>query len=127
MIAGCRTSTVPYGVTKIDAGVFKNCRGLRYLSIPETVTEIGYGALYRCSDLTTLIIPGENDSDEEMREICGFIKKLETENKKNIPLHITRFFPRFHMTDRDATDVMRLRELAKIAREQLKIVYLGNC
>ena len=57
MIAGCRTSTVPYGVTKIDAGVFKNCRGLRYLSIPETVTEIGYGALNRCTDLTTLIIP----------------------------------------------------------------------
>jgi len=78
-------------------------------------------------ELTTLIIPGENDGDEEMRDICGFIKGLETENKKNIPLHITRFFPRFHMTDRDAMDVMRLRELAKIAREQLKIVYLGNC
>ena len=78
-------------------------------------------------ELTTLIIPGENDVDEEMRDICGFIKGLETENKKNIPLHITRFFPRFHMTDRDATDVMRLRNLTKIAREQLKIVYLGNC
>ena len=78
-------------------------------------------------ELTTLIIPGENDSDEEMRDICGFIKGLEAENGRNIPLHITRFFPRFHMTDRDATDVTRLRKLAEIAREQLKIVYLGNC
>ncbi len=78
-------------------------------------------------ELTTLIIPGENDSDEEMREICGFIKGLEAENGKNIPLHITRFFPRFHMMDRDATDVTRLRDLAEMAREQLKIVYLGNC
>jgi pyruvate formate lyase activating enzyme len=78
-------------------------------------------------ELTTLIIPGENDSEEEMRELSGWVKELELANGKNIPLHITRFFPRFKMTDRDATDVRKVYRLAEIAREKLEIVYTGNC
>lgn len=78
-------------------------------------------------ELTTLIIPGENDSEEEMRELSGWVKELELTNGKNIPLHITRFFPRFKMTDRDATDVRKVYRLAEVAREKLEIVYTGNC
>ena len=78
-------------------------------------------------ELTTLIIPGENDSEEEMRELSGWVKELELANEKNIPLHITRFFPRFKMTDRDATDVRKVYRLAEVAREKLEIVYTGNC
>ena len=82
----------------------------------------------RCHvELTTLIIPGENDSEEEMRELSGWVKELELANGKNIPLHITRFFPRFKMTDRDATDVRKVYRLAEVAREKLEIVYTGNC
>ena len=40
---------------------------------------------------------------------------------------MTRFFPRFKMTDRDATDVALIRRFADIAREKLKYVYIGNC
>lgn len=78
-------------------------------------------------ELTTLIIPGENDSEEEMRELSGWVKELELTNGKNIPLHITRFFPRFKMTDRDATNVRKVYRLAEVAREKLEIVYTGNC
>lgn len=78
-------------------------------------------------ELTTLIIPGENDSEEEMRELSGWVKELELTNGKNIPLHITRFFPGFKMTDRDATDVRKVYRLAEVAREKLEIVYTGNC
>ena len=78
-------------------------------------------------ELTTLIIPGENDSEEEMREMSTWIHGLEVENGKNIPLHISRFFPRFKMTDRDATDVRKVYRLAEVAREELEIVYTGNC
>ena len=42
-------------------------------------------------------------------------------------LHISRFFPRFHMTDRPATDVGTVYRLAGLAREKLKYVYTGNC
>ena len=76
-------------------------------------------------ELTTLVIPSENDSEEEMRQISGWIAGL-TEGE-NIPLHISRFFPRFRMTDRDATDVGTVYRLAEIARERLKYVYTGNC
>ena len=78
-------------------------------------------------ELTTLIIPGENDSEEEMHEMSAWIHGLEAANGKNIPLHISRFFPRFKMTDRDATDVRKVYRLAEVAREELEIVYTGNC
>ncbi len=74
-------------------------------------------------ELTTLIVPGENDSEAEMVEIAGWIASLD----KDIPLHISRFFPRFHLTDRSATDVAHIYRLADIAREQLNYVYTGNC
>lgn len=76
-------------------------------------------------ELTTLIVPGENDSVEEMKEISKWIASLE--NGRSIPLHVSRFFPCFHMTDRKATDVKKVYELARIAREELEYVYTGNC
>ena len=82
-------------------------------------------------ELTTLIVPGENDREEEMREMCAWISSLSNANGviigKDIPLHISRFFPRFNMTDRRATDVGLIYRLADIAREQLTYVYTGNC
>ena len=79
-------------------------------------------------ELTTLIVPGENDTDEEMRELSAWISQLETgSSAEDIPLHISRFFPRFHMTDRAATEVRRIYHLAEVARENLRYVYTGNC
>ena len=78
-------------------------------------------------ELTTLIIPGENDSEEEIRELSKWVKDLEVISGKKIPLHISRFFPRFKMTDRDATDVQKVYRLAEVARENLEFVYTGNC
>ena len=81
-------------------------------------------------ELTTLIVPPENDSENEMRTMTAWIADLKDANGTiigpEIPLHISRFFPRFHMTDRPATDVNRVYRLADIARERLKYVYTGN-
>ena len=74
-------------------------------------------------ELTTLIVPGENDTDREMREMCAWIAGLG----RSIPLHISRFFPRFHMTDRQPTRVSLIYHLAEVAGEQLEYVYTGNC
>ena len=98
----------------------------------DMVLEMIESAVKRCHvELTTLIIPGENDSEEEMRQISTWISELKDANGntigRNIPLHISRFFPCFHMTDRDATDVSKVYRLADIAREKLKYVYTGNC
>ena len=82
-------------------------------------------------ELTTLIIPGENDSEDEMREMTAWIAGLRDGEGRvtgtEIPLHISRFFPQFRMTDRRATDVRHIYRLADIAREKLRYVYTGNC
>lgn len=82
-------------------------------------------------ELTTLIVPGENDSEDEIREMTEWIAGLRDAEGvpvgTEIPLHISRFFPRFHMTDRDATKVRLVYRLADVARERLKHVYTGNC
>lgn len=74
-------------------------------------------------ELTTLIVPGENDSVSEMEEEAAWIASISEE----IPLHVSRFFPRFQMQDREATDVEHVYRLAETARKYLKYVYTGNC
>lgn len=74
-------------------------------------------------EVTTLIVPGCNDSDEEMRRLSSWLAGVD----KKIPLHISRFFPRYHMSDTHATPVDRIKSLAAVAREVLDNVYTGNC
>ena len=82
-------------------------------------------------ELTTLIVPGENDSAEEMHELSGWIAGLKDVYKnmqgKDIPLHISRFFPRHRMTGKAPTDVRKVYELVGIAKQHLRYVYPGNC
>lgn len=82
-------------------------------------------------ELTTLIVPQENDSENELKQISEWIAEMKNKNGTvighEIPLHISRFFPRFNMTDRSATNVELIYHLADIARQKLKYVYTGNC
>ncbi len=90
----------------------------------EIVKEFITRAALSCHvELTTLIVPGENDSPEEMEQEAMWIGSVGRE----IPLHVTRFFPRYHMTDREATDTAKVYELADRARKYLKYVFVGNC
>ena len=77
-------------------------------------------------ELTTLIIPDENDSEDEMLGLSSWVASLEKKYNKNIPLHITRFFPRFHMTDKDPTPVAKILKLVEIAKQNLEFVFPGN-
>lgn len=82
---------------------------------------------YGCHvEVTTLIIPGENDSHEEMEELASFLADLGEKNGCDIPLHITRFFPRYNMTDRPATDIADIIGLCAVAQKHLKYVHPGN-
>jgi pyruvate formate lyase activating enzyme len=70
-----------------------------------------------------LIIPGANDSFEENTSLAKWVASVNDE----IPLHLSRFFPRYKLTDRDATDVKHIYELKDNAKKYLKHVYTGNC
>jgi pyruvate formate lyase activating enzyme len=74
-------------------------------------------------EVTTLIIPGENDSEEEMEALSGWLASLDPK----IPLHISRFFPRWQMQDKEATSVKLIYRLAEIARKNLHNAHEGNC
>ena len=74
-------------------------------------------------EVTTLLVPGENDSVEGVRELALWLASVDP----NIPLHLSRFFPRYRMTDRLPTPVERVYRLADEARAYLTYVYTGNC
>lgn len=74
-------------------------------------------------EVTTLIIPGSNDSPAEMQAEAKWLAAINPD----ISLHISRFFPRHHMTNRPPTPVDTIYHLADIAREHLQYVYTGNC
>lgn len=73
-------------------------------------------------EITTLVIPGWNDSIEEMEEMTKWLASLSPD----IPLHLSRYFPKYQMTDRPPTPLNSLTELKRTAERHLKYVYLGN-
>ena len=66
-----------------------------------------------------------------MRELSQWIAGLPEvsggRQGRDIPLHITRFFPRYHMMGKKPTDVRKIYSLVKVAEESLRYVYPGNC
>ena len=77
-------------------------------------------------ELTTLIIPGLNDSEEEMEDMCSWIASLNGGWGKYIPLHISRYFPAYHMRE-NPTPISKIITLQEIAKKRLEYVYRGNC
>lgn len=74
-------------------------------------------------EVTTLVIPGLNDSPEELRDIARFVKSVSPA----IPWHVTAFYPTYKMLDRQPTPVTTLRKAREIGLEEgLHYVYEGN-
>ncbi len=74
-------------------------------------------------EVTTLIVPGLNDSEAAMRQEAAWLAKID----RDIVLHVTRFFPRWHMADARPTPISCVMRLADVARECLPHVHVGNC
>ena len=72
-------------------------------------------------EITTLVVPGMNDSEEEISSLVDWIASLDP----SIPLHLSRYFPRYKF-DLPPTPVATLKKAKGIALEKLKYVYLGN-
>ena len=75
-------------------------------------------------ELTTLLIPGENDSEAEIRALSEWVlEKLGPD----VPIHFTAFHPDFRMTEYPPTPVSTLRRARQIARDTgLHHTYTGN-
>ncbi|MFA6065498.1 MAG: AmmeMemoRadiSam system radical SAM enzyme [archaeon] len=74
-------------------------------------------------ELTTLVIPGKNDSPLELKQIADFIASID----KNIPWHVSAFFPMHKMTNISPTSTSEIASTVKIGKENgLNFVYGGN-
>jgi pyruvate formate lyase activating enzyme len=72
-------------------------------------------------EITTLLVSEENDSLEEARQIAEFIASVN----EDIPLHLSRYFPRYKM-ENAATKVEKITQAQNEAKRYLKHVYVGN-
>ena len=79
-------------------------------------------------EVTTLIVPDMNDTDDEIDAAARWLASLdEGRGRKAVTYHITRFFPRWRLTDRGPTPVGTVYHLADVARRHLEHVFTGNC
>ncbi len=79
-------------------------------------------------ELTTLIVPGYNDTEQEIEELAKWVAALnDGKGSHDIALHISRFFPRYHMSEGEPTDVALVYRLAEVAGRHLDNVFTGNC
>lgn len=72
-------------------------------------------------EVTSLIVPGKNDSLEQMDQQARWLASVDPD----IPLHITRYFPRWKEQEAP-TDIRQMEQLQKVAEKYLHRVYLGN-
>jgi pyruvate formate lyase activating enzyme len=72
-------------------------------------------------EITTLLVSGENDNLEEVEKIAEFLGSIN----KDIPLHLSRYFPTYKM-DNPATDIGFMRKAGEAAKKHLSRVSLGN-
>ena len=83
----------------------------------------------RCHlEVTTLVVPGMNDGEAEMEELAGWLAGLDGgRGRETLTHHVTRFFPRWRLTDRGPTPVADVYRLADVSRRYLDHVFVGNC
>jgi pyruvate formate lyase activating enzyme len=75
-------------------------------------------------EIINLIIPGQNDSPEQIRQMCRWIVKTVG---ADVPLHFSRFFPYYKMKNLPPTPYKSLWRAREIALEEgMKFVYIGN-
>lgn len=115
------------GAANVDLKAFsedfyRDICGARLQGVLKTLKAMA--AAHVLVEVTTLLIPGLNDSPEELRDLTGFLVR---ELGPATPWHISRFHPTYRMTDRGRTPVESLERARDIGLAAgLKYVYLGN-
>jgi len=100
---------------------YKKVCGAKLAPVLDSIVEMRRLGIW--VEATTLIIPGYNNSPEELRDIARWISKTD----KKIPWHISAFYPTYKLLDAPPTrseDLVRAREIG--LAEGLRYVYTGN-
>ena len=110
---------------KVDLKSFRDRQyrrlGGRLEPILETIASLFQQGFWL--EIVTLLIPGFNDSEDEVRQLAAFLAGVSPD----IPWHVTAFHQDYKMTDPDNTSAEMLMAAAEIGRQEgLRYVYAGN-
>lgn len=97
---------------------YKNICGGNLKPVLETIET---AAKFCHIEITTLLVSGENDSLDEIEEIAKFLSSIN----RDIPLHLTRYFPRYKLNN-PATNIDFMKKAQDTAKKYLNKVLLGN-
>ncbi len=122
--SSCLTQLLPHiDAMNIDLKSFRegfyqnHCQG----SLNPVLENIKLASRELFLEVTTLLIPGENDSLQEIEELASWLGSVD----KEIPLHLSRYFPSYQL-ERPPTDLAVMAEARRVAKRHLSYVYLGN-
>jgi pyruvate formate lyase activating enzyme len=110
---------------KVDLKGFDDARYRKLGGTLQAVLETIAGLVTRglWVEVVTLVVPGWNDTEEELRGIARFLAGVS----RDIPWHVTAFHPDYRMGDRGRTPPETLVRAAAIGQEAgLRYVYAGN-
>ena len=110
---------------KVDLKSFRDRQyhrlGGRLQPILETIASLFRQGFWL--EIVTLLIPGFNDSEDEVRRLAAFLAGVSPD----IPWHVTAFHQDYKMTEPDNTSAEMLMAAAEIGRQEgLRYVYAGN-
>ncbi|MCL2168980.1 MAG: AmmeMemoRadiSam system radical SAM enzyme [Defluviitaleaceae bacterium] len=97
---------------------YENIKG----SLETTKQTITLASKHCHIEVTSLIIPNENDSESEMTQLASWLSSINP----NIPLHLSRFFPRHNYAHKAPTPKETIYKLKEIAQKHLVNVFVGN-
>ncbi len=98
---------------------YKKITGGRLDPVLDTIKSLSKKGVW--VEVTTLLIPGHNDSEEDLNFMSKFISSV------GAPWHISRFFPMYKMTDVIPTPISSLRKAKEIGKKNgVKYIYIGN-
>ena len=102
--------------------IYRKVSGGRLQPVLDTIVAMRDAGIW--IELTNLVIPGINDDMEMIRRMCRW---LADNGLADVPLHFSRFFPRYRMSDRQPTPLATLRQARQTALDEgIRHVYLGN-
>lgn len=99
---------------------YRKYTGARLQPVLDTIREVASSG--RHLEITTLIIPGLNDSADEMKREAEWIA---TNAGRKVPLHLSRYFP-MYKRDEPPTSLDSILALQEVASDYLDFVYTGN-
>ncbi len=104
-----------------DAETYRSDCGSRLAPVLRNIRHLWAAGIW--TEVTTLVIPGLNDSDDELQAIAAFLAATSPD----LPWHVSGFVPHYQMQNRPPTPAETLRRAWEIGRAAgLRYVYTGN-